>query len=779
MPTSIATFANSEFRMRFREPYVTEGLNAKLAVNTPPGTYRGFRLATHASNDTITVVADADALDHVAIYQTSDGYSLTLRKSGGNYAVDLSTLVDASEKTWVIAIYAEYAVGSTTAARLQAYEYSPVDEFTSAPERDELVVLGMVTIPAGGGVPIPAGNVVHDKRTFGWFSRAEEAVGWSALLRNGGFEFSWEDLGGDWEEASAFWWRETTAGDAYWETNSTEQHWGEKALGWLHQGTASSGSCAQDLNIPLTPGQLLRYRFYKKALQVSTAGNAYLSFNWLQADAEPTTATTVEIDLSGVDADYVEVSGVVAAPSGARYLGQVAITNVSVNFGLSTTGYVVDDIQVWIEAQHQENDQVENRIGSVRTTEIVLHDRTSPGGLSSAQFLAGVRYDGLAGQAGIGAIRIYRPGGASSSPGPALIGAVSNTGGDYTLIREMVPFGEKGYREYVSPTGSLVRTVNAQWSNVSNLWTKDVNGEEASRFEQGPSGEDFLWQTATVNSWADGAWTRTVMQLRGTDTSQEVIGQERRAVLVFKDEYGSQKTVFDHQGLFNREYVECSESWLDSSTAKFSFYNGTGNGVFTIEDANTDPVYSCAYAQITTNTAGGLKTGALSLDDRSLKINKTGPDGTMIIAEWWASLPVGGTANDMDAFMGIDAGGASLTSVDAFGFRKLEANSTWHVAGGGVDKDTGITVSSGDWRKFRMELYNSVDPIGNERRCLFYIDGILRQKLSASDMSGGGNSESRIVFATRDSGATGNALRIGQFHMYCNPREYLYSMKNA
>ena len=102
MPTAISTFADSEFRMRYREPYVTEGLNAKLEVNTPPGTYRGFRLASNVGlNDTIYVEADPDALDHAAVYQTLDGFSLTVRKVGGTYSVDLSSLVDAGEKEWV------------------------------------------------------------------------------------------------------------------------------------------------------------------------------------------------------------------------------------------------------------------------------------------------------------------------------------------------------------------------------------------------------------------------------------------------------------------------------------------------------------------------------------------------------------------------------------------------------------------------------------------------------------------------------------------------------
>lgn len=55
MPTLLDTFTDSELKMRYREPFLTEGLNAKLAVNTPRGTYRGFTIGTNGSNNTITI----------------------------------------------------------------------------------------------------------------------------------------------------------------------------------------------------------------------------------------------------------------------------------------------------------------------------------------------------------------------------------------------------------------------------------------------------------------------------------------------------------------------------------------------------------------------------------------------------------------------------------------------------------------------------------------------------------------------------------------------------
>jgi hypothetical protein len=512
--------------MRYRESYVTEGLNAKLAVNTPPGTYRGFRLATHGSNDTITVEADAGSLDHVAIYQTLDGFSLTVRKTGGDYAVDLSSLVDAAQKTWIITIYADYAVGSTTTAVLRAYEWLPTDEFTSAPEKGELVVLGMVTIPAGGGVPIPAGNIVPDKRSFGWANKAEEAVSWSALLKNGGFEFSWDDLGGNFECASAWWWRETTVGDAEWEIWTSAVHSGVKALAWLHQGTPSTGTCAQDLGVPVEPGQLVRYRFYKKCLVVSTGGTCEFVFEWLDDGGDPLSTTDITIDLTGTDADFVEVTGTIAVPTGAYYLHRVAFTNTTLNFGSSTEGFILDDVQVWLESKNQERDQLSSVVGPVWATALALRDRSDPTDFA-AYSGALLRYDKTVGQPEWGGIRLYRPSQAGTQSAPALIGHVSDSASHtYSLIREYSPDGDVAIREYISRTSDFVRTVNAAWNISTNQWVKDDPAPEAIRVKHNAANIEIEYYTG-AGPFGDGAWTGTMLSTdpsSGTDAIMAAAG---------------------------------------------------------------------------------------------------------------------------------------------------------------------------------------------------------------------------------------------------------------
>ncbi len=517
MPSQLSVFASDELTMRFKQPFLTQGLNEKMAVNTPPGCYRGFRLGPNGSNNTITVIADTGNTDHVAVYQTTEGRSITLRKTGGDISINLSFLVDgAVEKTWVIAIFAQYTIGSVSAAEIRAYELDPVDEFTIAAEVDELVVLGEVVIPAASASPLPAANITLNKRTYAWKKQAPEAVDWYPIIRNGGFEFSWDDSLGDFIHSSAYWRREQISGDGQWETDQSDPRTGNKALAWEHSTTSSSATATQMVNLPVEAGQALRYKFFKKTLKTSTGGTASLEFDWRNTVGGAVAATSFNIDLSGVDGSYVEVEGTVLVPAGVGYLRSVLFRNLAVDFGSAGVAYLIDDVNVWIEGQGERHLYGEQRIGTLESTGLVLHRPDDPTDFLSASG-AVIEYDineGMISQS-VGAVKIVSPLADQSAaiPSPAIIQVASTQGGDeYTLIKETQVSGEKQHREYVSPTGEFVRSINAEWDNTTNLWTKDINGESASRVVQTHLGFDSNeTQDTGTNSWADSGWVIPIL----------------------------------------------------------------------------------------------------------------------------------------------------------------------------------------------------------------------------------------------------------------------------
>jgi hypothetical protein len=92
-------------------------------------------------------------------------------------------------------------------------------------------------------------------------------------------------------------------------------------------------------------------------------------------------------------------------------------------------------------------------------------------------------------------------------------------GVEYTLVWESAPVGEKGFRQYISPIGVLVETVNAIYSNVGNTWSKDIGGQPAIRRTLGSgatAGFVIEYQESGTDVWGDGAWTSNVLSVNET-----------------------------------------------------------------------------------------------------------------------------------------------------------------------------------------------------------------------------------------------------------------------
>ena len=92
---------------------------------------------------TVKVQADSLRDDHAAVVQTALGEAITIRRTGGDFVLDLASFAN---KTVVLALVSTYAVGKPTTAAIQAFEVTPVDEFSLA--GDEIVPIGTVDVPA-------------------------------------------------------------------------------------------------------------------------------------------------------------------------------------------------------------------------------------------------------------------------------------------------------------------------------------------------------------------------------------------------------------------------------------------------------------------------------------------------------------------------------------------------------------------------------------------------------------------------------------------------------
>lgn len=516
--------------LRWKQPYVSEGLNRKIAGILPRGIYRGLDLSTNGTDLTVSIVPDDVYGDHLAISESSDGFALTFRDmDSGTIDLDLSDPGLLSE-TVIVALLVEYAVGTDTTATFIAYTLAEYEALTDA-ERFGLVVLGTVDVPASG--TIPAGDITPERRTVAWENSSVGTRSWSPVLRNGDFELGYDGLGGLNAENAIPFWENTSEADGNWAISSTTPNAG--SLGLLltcsNSASAITTSMVQPLRIPITAGQLVKLEIFVKALKVATGGTLSLKVNYYDGITETSTSQSLDISLGSTDSSYRQLGVLLAAPSGYSHLESVSIVTTALTFGTTGAAVRIDDVQAWVETPgigtapgdaavlrqvHAKKYVIED------TDDTPIYIGTSPllrsanGEDVVVDSVLGVFKPNLDLQGSLknlGSDRIASEADAIVARVTAPVSVASNT--QYTLMWESVPVGGKGVRWYCGTHGAssnsnngMVVTVNAQWDGTN--WTKDVNGVAAfatvfgtTLKDAGESGFQMYRQASATNTWTD------------------------------------------------------------------------------------------------------------------------------------------------------------------------------------------------------------------------------------------------------------------------------------
>jgi hypothetical protein len=379
MPTLLSTFAAGEYNMAFRERFVTEALNRKSAVSVPSGVYRGFRIETEGvANNTITIKADPTYLDHVAVYETENGFSLTVRSEVGDFDLDLSSLVDVVDVTAVIAVVADYAIGSVTTATVQAYTLDPVDELTGAAEQDAVVILGTVVIPASSAAPLPAANVTPAGFRAAWEEKTSGSRQWTQVVRNASFDVSSDPVGAADNRGIANW-RIDDASGVLFTTDALDPRSGHRAVGVTFPVASSSGTLTQNINVPVREDSYVRLQFFKKTTVDDLTGGtvtAQLVYGD-ETGAEIGTTSDFDIDMSAVDVGYVELGGVVKVPTGGRTLLRIVFAAVTTTGPAENIKLYIDDVRVWVEDMSglSAEDRASDYAGDIWTSGVIIQDQ--------------------------------------------------------------------------------------------------------------------------------------------------------------------------------------------------------------------------------------------------------------------------------------------------------------------------------------------------------------------------------------------------------------------
>jgi len=542
-PTLALLFAPNDAKIRWREPYVSEGLNRKFAGVIPRGIYRGFGLVPNGAALTIDIVADASGAN-LAVYETGTAYQLSLRKNA-TFSISLAAFANT---TVYLALYATYVTTTDTVAELRVYS---VADYNAAVEKPELVVLGTVAVPIAG--VIPASAISFSARTLPWKNTPVGALPWQQIVRNGGFEEGAGTVvpGTGFQPIPGF--SGEVVGSATCQVLNTDPRTGALSL-WM--GTAALASFSRlgpgsfDSTQPLsaggTPvlaGQLVDVSFWVKCLAVvpysaGTSGLRLILRFYDNADALISTftvATDPAVQV-GTTAQYDQLTGIFAAPVDGYFTWYFA-ADIDLTTGVGV--FKIDDVQISVEppvvfSEVSGADLV--TLPTVRGTQLDIVPANSVSRL--AQNNAAARLDAVTSGSDT-VLSLSTAGDKSTAEVPrwdtpyafkklnqdfaktalGIAGTYDAADQDgtphaYKLLHayRADSVADVYVRVYSQPFNiGLVFTVNARWGGgTDQFWYADTIFDNALKFVMGLSGP--LWQSRTpaIASWSDAAWTGTL-----------------------------------------------------------------------------------------------------------------------------------------------------------------------------------------------------------------------------------------------------------------------------
>lgn len=146
MTIPIGTISNSQYSLRWRQPYVSESLNRKVGL-VARGIHQGFKLAYGGANSQIQITTDpvtGISLAQLVGRSGANQFTLTLRLN--NTTIDLAPFLAAGDidQDFALVIRPEYVIGSPTVV---SWELVRPADFTDA-LLDDVMVVGFLRTDA-------------------------------------------------------------------------------------------------------------------------------------------------------------------------------------------------------------------------------------------------------------------------------------------------------------------------------------------------------------------------------------------------------------------------------------------------------------------------------------------------------------------------------------------------------------------------------------------------------------------------------------------------------
>jgi hypothetical protein len=527
------TSSPPELTVAFETPYVTASLNQKFVGCIPRGIYRGFTLGTSATALNVSVLADATHSDHVAVYEQSTGYSISIRRTNGDFTLDLTSLAGS---TVFIALYTNYTTSSLTTGAIRAYTAMQLAAVSGA-EGPDLVILGQVVVPASG--TIPAANITTTGRTYPW---STASLPWDQIVRNGSFEdgaVGSLNLTGN--NATLPFWVNSSGSSGTLSVINTDGAAGSKCLQF--SGTSVSWTAQQDVSAPVVAGGSIRLRCkYKRLIGLSAGSYSFsVTFYDVTGASLSTTATTIFGSGGGIDSSWQQFDQIIPVPSGASRVGRIQIIAVGTTSSSSPQARF-DQVECYVQPVNALDFGVQKDTQSdIRALGVAILDALNA--LSTGVRLSATN-DPI--------LNVLRQDLASGANQPGVGAGYLKTGLNYTAASQLVPqwqprsesgagyvgtsLADKGYtpifesqpdttspcrtRIYLNSTiHTLVTTTNAYYNLSTGQWTKDISYYAAVAYfysgEPGYNKSDYagmqfaFYPAASAGPWDDSGWVKT------------------------------------------------------------------------------------------------------------------------------------------------------------------------------------------------------------------------------------------------------------------------------
>jgi hypothetical protein len=604
MSVDLATPSNTLVKVRWKEPYVSEGLNKKLNGLVPSGVIRGGLLTTSLLNSRVTIAADPDTGDSVYSFIDANGHQLTFRQNG-DVVLDLD--VGALPGTTVyVGLEVVYVTSAATTVKWIGYDYTEVDG------DDSLVVLGSAIVP-GAPALIPLADITYDRRRTAWQNISRFMREADQVIKNGDFELADETLPGAADDNRWPWWdytRATETGLAFQVLQTGTPQIGNRHLSLAMTGVATQvGVLPHEGFYQVRGGELVKVKYWIKGDAGLVAGPTHMGVKVLVSEENPDSGIQTEYveDLALADPlgfVYTEIERVFRIDDDARWIRLEVYFDD--NSHSSTGAIYVDDVRMWIEQPQTDDGSVEG-YGALHEGAVLARslDIVKPPGIAAdlIEFIENIltlRWDSgqiydmkrrpnavqdfilrlVNGGLNIGNLIESLGANQINSDVNAAKARVTtpfplHSAGKYTLLWEMAnqAAGQASVRFYVTDQSDIPgRTAdtfsiiwNAVWSGSTLNWTYDASGSRAMRLDFTKEGIYLLVKdpSGAVDPWIDAEWEDNVESFEYFSTVRTAPGTGATGVL-------GQLSVSNLATQLGAELAKIQGNIIDSTTNSYT-----------------------------------------------------------------------------------------------------------------------------------------------------------------------------------------------------------------